>query len=225
MNLDDHWIQDTWQRLVCGTTVPEQRTVLFVVTGERDYELSEAAHLRPGAIEPANLETSSAVLREVGIERLNASALLEGVHRFGLFQSLDAAPLSAVEAVLRHELRHAEQYDELGLRFWEIDAALRVAMRAHGDRYRQIPTERDADRAAALLLRSQHHADLPAIREDPRFAHYADVPDSINLTEATIAALEGHEHEVSDDEIEAARESASDAQIREFRTSYGNRGD
>ncbi len=230
MELEDEWISDAWHALVHGSAAPEERTVLFVVRGDRDPSLAEAAHLRPGAIDEDGLRGSSAVLRAVGIDRLNAPQLVNGVHRFALFQEQDEAPLSAINAILVHELRHAEQFDRLGLPFWEVDAGLRKVVQLSADEYetayRQIPSERDANRAAAKYLQDHHPDDIPAIGRNPRFAHFANVGRRVvDLMPETLAALGSYQHDISEEEIQAARDSASNLRLSEFRRAYGSRAD
>jgi hypothetical protein len=72
--------------------------------------------------------------------------------------------------LLRHEIRHAEQFDELGPSFFELyDLALLVCrwkvggLPKGGILYGLIPAEMDANTAAALFLRERRPDALQAV--------------------------------------------------------------
>jgi len=137
-------------------TIADATTVLFVVDGEHDLARVEAAYLPPNGY-----DLPYEVLRGVGEERLHQA---DGVHRFALFRTVADGPLGGFAAMLRHELRHAEQFREYGPGLFELDGHLRAALglgriAAERDAYESIPTEYDANRNAAAAHAHEPWAD------------------------------------------------------------------
>lgn len=192
MQLDEHWIRETWARQLTDADVIEASTVVFVVTGDHDLDNVEMAYLPPNGH-----DLPYEVLRRVGDVRLHD---YNGLHRFAIFQTVRDGSLGGFAAMLRHELRHAEQFHRYGPGLFELDGHLRAALDVHTraaerDRYEAIPAEYDANRVAAAYARHHHHDELEALAADERFVAYAyDDYDSRadDLLEATVQAV--HEH-------------------------------
>ena len=146
IELNAQWINETWAEILAGVAVSEVATVIFVVSGEHDLARVEAAYLPPNGY-----DLPYAVLRAVGEERLHE---MNGLHRFALYQAVADGPLAGFAAMLRHELRHAEQFHEFGPGLFELEGHLRAALGvgrvpAEREQYESIPIEYDANRAAA----------------------------------------------------------------------------
>jgi hypothetical protein len=191
VELERQWISDTWSQLLGEGALNQATTVLFVVSGEHNLSRAEAAYLSPNGY-----ELSYEVLRAVGEQRLHD---VNGLHRFALFQGVADGPLHGFVAMLRHELRHAEQFHEFGPGLFELDGHLRAALgvgliAAERERYESIPIEYDANRVAAAYVRAQDGDALAEIGADERFAAYSRDYDAWDddLLERTLAAVSEH---------------------------------
>jgi len=73
-----------------------------------------------------------------------------GAHRLAIWRSLPLIPEAALAVMLRHELEHARRYERSGPAFYEADRCLRIDVdRAGGIGYAELPSEREANAAAA----------------------------------------------------------------------------
>ena len=134
------------------------------------------------------------MLGDVGEQLLCEAA---GLHRFGLYQVVADGPLGGFAAMLRHELRHAEQFHDFGPGLFELDGHLRAALGVDGltaerDEYEAIPLEYDANRAAAAYAATQHGDERTPMAADARFAAYTREYDSRDVLERTKAAVDEH---------------------------------
>jgi hypothetical protein len=91
-------------------------------------------------------------------------------HRVAVYTDVpdDALSAATVAGKMRHELRHAEQIEAGGEQLWKLmnlaEAVARYAQAEdtiYGALYNQIPTERDANVTAAMLL-AEHYRDQVA---------------------------------------------------------------
>jgi hypothetical protein len=191
VDLERQWISDTWTQLLADAGLNEATTILFVVSGEHDLVRVETAYLSPNGY-----ELSYEVLRAVGEQRLHE---VNGLHRFAVFQMVAEGPLPGFAAMLRHELRHAEQLHEFGHGLFELDGHLRAALgvgrvAAEREQYEAIPIEYDANRIAAGYVRAHHGDALAELGADERFAAYTRDDDEWDddVLERTLAAVNQH---------------------------------
>jgi hypothetical protein len=163
--------------------VPEEATVFFRVEGAPDSGQAEVAYVAPS--DPGQL--SYAVLQAVGGARLYE---YRGLHRFATFREIDAST-GALAAGLRHEAQHANQFNRLGPHFVELDSILRGLVGTNDVfGYEDIPSEREANLAAARFIHRRFHDDLEAMAEDSRFRQYTgDVVGVDDLLESTVAVI------------------------------------
>jgi len=191
VELDEQWIRETWAAQLADADLVEESTVLFVVSDEHDLDNVEMAYLPPNGH-----HLPYEVLRRVGEGRLHEYS---GLHRFASFQTVRNGALTGFAAMLRHELRHAEQFHRYGSGLFELDGHLRAALDVHTraaerDRYETVPIEYDANRVAASYVSDHHPEDQDALAADERFAVYARDYDSRadDLLGATLKAVNEH---------------------------------
>jgi hypothetical protein len=192
MELSEECVREMWAAQLAVADVIEASTVLYVVTGAHDLDNVEMAYFPPNGH-----GLGYAVLHAVGEARLHEDDLL---HRIALFQTVRDGPLGGFAAMLRHELRHAEQFHRYGPGLFELNGHLRVALGVHsraGERalYDSMPAECDANKTAAQYAHEQFAEELEAIAADERFAAYArdnydDRAD--DLLAATLRAVNEH---------------------------------
>jgi hypothetical protein len=192
VELAEQWIRDSCGALLGDVDGIEASTVLYVVSGEHDLDNVETAYFPPNGH-----DLRYEVLRRVGSERLHED---DGLHRIALFKLVRDAPLGGLAAMLRHELRHAEQFHSYGAGLFELDGHLRAALDVHTraaerELYESIPTEYDSNCVAARCAREHHAGELMAMAADERFAPFArnDYDGRADdLLEATLQAVNEH---------------------------------
>lgn len=130
----------------CDDAGLDPATVMaFVVEAARPPGATPLAYLHPhGAVRPDTVQ----VFRAVGTERTAAYA---GRHRLAVWQRLPRLPAAALAPMVRHELAHAARWERSGPAFYAADERLRAATGGHA--YAQLPTEREANAAAAAFAR------------------------------------------------------------------------
>jgi hypothetical protein len=191
VELSDEWVAETWGELLATVDASlAAAAILYVVRGEHDLTNVEAAYYAPNA---QGLQYQ--VLRSVGEQQLHEA---NGLHRFALFQMVADGPLAGFAAMLRHELRHAEQFHEFGPGLFELDGHLRAALGVRGlaaerEEYEAIPLEYDANRAAAAYAATRAE-EREAMADDVRFAAYTHSyePWGDHVLERTKAAVDEH---------------------------------
>lgn len=161
--------------------------VVFVVDARRPPGTTPIAYLQPaGVLRPDTV----VVFRAAGAGRVAAHRLR--AHRLALWHDLPGVPAAALAPMLRHELEHARRFERSGPRFFEVDDLVRAAVRdAGGSGYARLPSEREANAAAAAYARARLDADeLAAVAAWPECADLLrpDAPDG-DVVEATLAAL------------------------------------
>jgi hypothetical protein len=192
VELSQGWIEATWTGQLAVADVIEASTLLYVVAGDHDLDNVEMGYLPPNGY-----ELRYDLLHRVGEERLHED---HGLHRFAIFQAVRDGPLGGFAAMLRHELRHAEQFHRYGPGLFELDGHLREALDVHAraaerERYESLPTEYDANKTAAEYARDHHADELEQMAADERLALYArnDYDDRADdLLAATLQALDEH---------------------------------
>ena len=129
-------------RVCRDAAIEPEACVVWIVDATRPEGATPIAYLQPaGRVRPGTVR----VFRAVGAERARA---YEGTaHRFAVWRDLPGLPESALGPMLRHELAHAVRWEHSGTAFYEADERLRVA--ADGRMYSALPTEREANAAAA----------------------------------------------------------------------------
>jgi len=138
----------------------EERFFLVALPGRPAPNGRHAAFYHPGLID----EDPGDILHGSHLEVANDPEIVDR-HRVAAFADIDwDDPLqeAALAGLLRHEVRHAEQYDELGQTFFDLyDIAELVCqwkvggLPRGGILYGLIPAEMDANAAAARFLRDR----------------------------------------------------------------------
>jgi hypothetical protein len=120
--------------------------VVWIVDATRPAGSTPLAYLHPDG-EVRN--DTVLVFRAVGSER--AAVFARRAHRIAVWRDLPGLPEAALGPMVRHELAHARRWEESGTAFYEADERLRAAV--GGRSYAQLPTEREANAAAAAYAR------------------------------------------------------------------------
>ena len=149
--------------------------VVWIVEATRPAGSTPLAYLQPaGDVR----DDTVLVFRAVGPERAHAFA--RRAHRIAVWCELPGLPNAALGPMLRHELAHARRWEQSGTAFYEADERLRAAV--GGGSYAQLPTEREANAAAAgYARRSLGSADLAELATVPELADLfaAEAPDDV----------------------------------------------
>jgi hypothetical protein len=164
--------------------VAEDTTVVFLVEGHARDEEAEVVYIPP----PHAWRHNYPLLERVGEARIHENG---GLHRFAAYQEVDDAPLGAIATELRHEVQHAVQFNQYGPHFAELNQLLRDLVRITGRAaYEEIPSERDANHAAAAYAANHYADDLPAMADDDRFRQYTGEIANVNdLLAGTVAMV------------------------------------
>jgi hypothetical protein len=164
--------------------IPENTTTFFVVAGSPEADEAEVVYIPP----PHAWRTNYPLLERIGSQRLHE---YDGLHRFGAYQEVDDAPRGAIATELRHEAQHAFQFKLFGPDFIELNQLLRDLVRTTGGaRYEAIPSERDANRAAAEYAVERYPDDPEAMAGDERFRQYTvEVPAVEDLLGETVEMI------------------------------------
>ena len=157
--------------------------VLWIVDARRPEGSTPIAYLHPaGRVRNDTVQ----VFRAVGAER--ARAFEDSAHRLAVWRHLPGVPESALGPMLRHELAHAVRWEQSGTSFYEADERLRAA--AGGSAYAQLPTEREANAAAAAYA---HHAlsqvELAALGTIPELTGLLAAAAPMDVVSETLALL------------------------------------
>ena len=120
--------------------------VVWIVAATRPAGSTPIAYLQPrGAVRDDTVQ----VFRAVGAGR--AAAFEGSAHRIAVWRELPGLPETALGPMLRHELAHARRWEQSGAAFYEADERLRAGV--DGRAYTHLPTEREANAAAAAYAR------------------------------------------------------------------------
>jgi hypothetical protein len=181
----EQWVNQHWPRLVADADLTLDHTQLIVVKGERPNGGAEAAYVPPTFDRPLDAPKVYSGIQRIG----NRAYKLH--HVIVVWEELPDRDEVAVEALFRHELEHAKQWELWGRSVVdELDDVLKVV---GGDAaYHETPIERGADAAARSWVAREHgqaEADRLAATV---FPHWLDVPDgaaAADLRTDTIAML------------------------------------
>jgi hypothetical protein len=134
------------RRACRDAAIDPDTVVVWIVDASRPPGSTPIAYLHPaGKVR----DDTVLVFRSIGAERARAS---EGLaHRVAVWRQLPDLPATALGPMLRHELAHAVRWEQSGSAFYEADERLRAAV--DGSAYAQLPTEREANAAAAAYAR------------------------------------------------------------------------
>ncbi len=146
--------------------VAENTTTLFLVAARPRADEAEVVYIPP----PHPWRINYSLLERISSQLLHA---YNGLHRFLAYQEVDEASLGAIATELRHEAQHAVQFNLHGPEFAELNQLLRDLVRTTGGiPYEEIPSECDANRAAAEYAAEEYPDDLEAMARDERFRQY-----------------------------------------------------
>jgi hypothetical protein len=146
--------------------------VVWIVDARRPDGSTPVAYLHPRA---SVRDDTVQVFRAVGAGRADA---FKGSHRLAVWRELPGLPEPALGPMLRHELAHALRWEQSGTSFYEADERLRAA--ADSSTYARLPTEREANAAAAVYA---HHA-----LTEVELAELAAIPELADLLVAEAPA-------------------------------------
>jgi len=157
--------------------------VVWVVDARRPEGSTPIAYLQPaGRVR----EDTVQVFRAVGAER--ARAFEGSAHRFAVWRRLPGLPEAALGPMLRHELAHAVRWHESGTAFYEADERLRAE--AGASAYTQLPTEREANAAAAAYARhALSQVELAELETVPELAELLVAEAPADVVGETLALL------------------------------------
>jgi len=154
--------------------------VVWIVDRPRPDGATPVAYLQPGGCVTRD---TVQVFRAVGAER--AGEFAGAAHRLALWRELPGLPAAALGPMLRHELAHAARWERSGAAFYEADERLRQRVDGHG--YAALPTEREANAAAASYARATAGvAELAAVPELADLLRAAPPDDVVGETLALL---------------------------------------
>ena len=146
MTVDPHRLRIELERACEDAGLDPRAWIVWIVDAVRPAGTTPIAYLQPaGAVGP----TTVFVFRAVGPERVDPYHLT--AHRLAIWRELPGLPDAALGPMLRHELEHARRWERSGTEFYEADERLRASVGRAG--YAQLPTEREANAAAAAYVR------------------------------------------------------------------------
>lgn len=171
------------------------RVVAWVVDDVRPPGATPIAYLYPaGQVR----EDTVLVFRAVGPER--AGRFAGSAHRIAVWRELPELPMAALGALVRHELAHAVRWQLSGTAFYEADERLRESV--DGARYALLPTEREANAAAAAYARECLEAsELERLAAVPELAGLFAAEAPADVVGETVALL-GYEVAVREGRLE-----------------------
>jgi hypothetical protein len=158
--------------------------VVWIVDAARPPGTTPIAYLQPaGEVKPETV----LVFRAAGAERVRPYRLV--AHRLAVWHKLPGFPEAALGPMLRHELEHARRWEASGTVFYEADERLRASVGPAG--YAQLPTEREANAAAAAYARrALTEAQLDELHACGEFADLlAEDHMPVGVVAATLAFL------------------------------------
>ncbi len=146
MTVDPDRLRIELERACADAGLDPRAWIVWIVDAVRLAGTTPIAYLQPaGVVRPDTV----LVFRAVGSERVNPYHLT--AHRLAIWRELPGLPDAALGPMLRHELEHARRWERSGTEFYEADERLRASVGRAG--YAQLPTEREANAAAAAYAR------------------------------------------------------------------------
>src|SRR5437762_9262112 len=157
--------------------------VVWIVDARRPEGSTPIAYLHPAGLVR---DDTVQVFRAIGDER--ARAFQGAAHRLAVWRHLPGLPEAALGPMLRHELAHAVRWEESGTAFYEADERLRAA--AGGSAYAQLPTEREANAAAAAYARhTLTPVELAGLAAAPELAGLLTAAQPADVVRETLVLL------------------------------------
>lgn len=154
--------------------------------------LAEAGYFRPGSPDGPHDLLTPTILRRIPPDLLDRYA---GRHRVALWAQIPRAPFALLGPLLRHELEHAAQWQRYGRPFINLNDELREAweVETRPGRYRQLPSERAANLAAAKYASNYlPPVTIARLRRSRRYRQFVDqsaVPLEDDVLALTVGAL------------------------------------
>lgn len=188
MTVDPDRLRTELERACEDAGLDPRGWVVWIVDAVRPAGTTPTAYLQPaGEVKPDTV----LVFRAVGPERVDPYRLT--AHRLAIWRELPGFPDAALGPMLRHELEHARRWERSGTRFYEADERLRASVGHSG--YAQLPTEREANAAAAAYARrtlgTSELAELQACAElADLLAHNRPPADVVKATLALFGELD-----------------------------------
>lgn len=146
MTVDPDRLRTELERACADAGLDPRAWIVWIVDAVRPAGTTPIAYLQPaGEVRPSTV----LVFRAVGSERVRPYHLT--THRLAIWRELPGLPDAALGPMLRHELEHARRWERSGTEFYEADERLRASVGRAG--YAQLPTEREANAAAAAYAR------------------------------------------------------------------------
>ena len=105
MQIDQQWAENRWPLLVADAGLALDRVQLIIVRGERPEGAAEAAYVAPSFDRPLNDPKVYSIVRRIGDRAYKLH------HVIAIWEALPDRDEAAVEALLRHELEHAKQWE------------------------------------------------------------------------------------------------------------------
>lgn len=191
------FIEREWDAAVAASGADPDNLYLLPVSGTPVANMPEAVTYWPGL----RSEEDDFLLGEK-LAEANSPGVRER-HRIAIFEDVDEGDPLAVAILagkLRHELRHAEQWEACGEVLFELDALLdsvvlwKVGGLTGGALYYTVkPIEMDANAAAAVFLRNRWGQLVDDVLRDPdgsALAKSNTAPGALeNLPAKTVAFL------------------------------------
>jgi hypothetical protein len=184
VTVDPDRLRTQLERACADAGLDPRAWVVWIVDAVRPAGTTPIAYLQPaGEVRPNTV----LVFRAVGSERVHPYRLT--AHRLAIWRELPGLPEAALGPMLRHELEHARRWERSGTTFYEADERLRASVGRSG--YAKLPTEREANAAAAAYARqSLSSLQLAELRACSEFADLlAGEPAPADVVAATLALL------------------------------------
>jgi len=157
--------------------------VVWIVDARQPEGSTPIAYLHPAGLVR---DDTVQVFRAIGDER--ARAFQGAAHRLAVWRHLPGLPETALGPMLRHELAHAVRWEHSGTSFYEADERLRAA--ASGSAYAQLPTEREANAAAAVYAhRALSQVELAELATIPELGDLLAAEEPADVVAETLALL------------------------------------
>ncbi len=150
-----------WASALEHAGMPAEECVVFLVKSTMPDGTAEAGYHPPGLPQVFHASLRSAILRWIDPATF---AAYEERHRVAVWSWIPRAPYSLLGPLLRHELQHAVQWTRFGTPFFMLDSYLREAASRGDLDYFAIPSEREANAAAAEFLATRHEHKIATTR-------------------------------------------------------------
>jgi hypothetical protein len=147
-------LQVAWDRARDDAGLERSECAIFLVKARMPLGRAEAGYYRPGGPDVPHDLLIPSILRHVSPRMLER---YENRHRVAIWSHIPGAPYALLGPLLRHELEHAAQWQRHGRSYSDLDGYLREAWDARSDpkRYLRLPSEREANLAAAFYATAQ----------------------------------------------------------------------